>query len=85
MQIDLNLITILPYVRFALNALVSEIEAKSTFYPDVLILDMAAILVGWSPDTFCKLDTPMMIVAKSSLIWPSSFRGEGFGPGELKI
>ena len=56
--------------------------------------------LGWlagSPDTFFKLDTPMMIVAKFSLIWNSSFRAKIFekvnddgrkvirkGPGELK-
>ena len=37
--------------------------------------------LGWlagSPDTFFKLDTPMMIVAKFGFIWPSSVRGEDF-------
>ena len=46
-------------------------KPKTAFYPYVLFLAMAAIL---EPDTFFKLDTPMMIVAKFYLIWPSSFR-----------
>ena len=56
-------------------------KPKSTLYPFVLFLAMAAILVGWpghAPDLFFKLDTPMMIVAKFGLICTSSFSGDDF-------
>ena len=35
-------------------------------------------LLTRSSETFFKLDTPMMIVAKFGKIWPSSFRGQDF-------
>ena len=36
------------------------------------------VWLAWSTDTFLKLHTLMMIVAKFDLIWPSSFRGKDF-------
>ena len=67
-------------VKFALNASVSKLYAKIYILPQCSIFSHGGHL-GWldrSPDTFFKLDTPMNIVAKFGLIWPSSFRGEDF-------
>ena len=63
-QIDVDLMNKLPHVRFALNALVSEIEAKNCILPLCSIFSHGGHL-GWlagSQDRY--LDTPMMIVAK---------------------
>ena len=55
-------------------------KPKSTVYPYVLFLAMAAILVGWTGHRthFLKLNTSSMIVAKFDYILSSSFRGEDF-------
>ena len=65
-QIDFDLSNKFILVRFALNALVSEILAKNCILPYVLFLAMSAILVRRQGHrTHCfKLDTLMMIVDK---------------------
>ena len=62
-------------------------KPKTAFYPYVLFLAVAAILVGWPGHRthFFKLDTPKMIVAKFGLFWPSSFRGEDVCKRYLKF
>ena len=75
------------HVKFALNALVSELLAKIYILPLCSIFSHGGHL-GWlvgSRHTFFKLDTPMMSVAKFSLIWPSSFREEDFCKRLLRL
>ena len=56
----------LPHIRFALNALVSEIQIKIYILPLCSIFSHSGHL-AWldrSLGTFFKQDTPMMIMAK---------------------
>ena len=79
-QIDLDVLIILPHVRFLILLTVFELLPKTCDFTICSIFSNSGH-VGWctaSPDTILELDTLVMIQTKFGFHWSSTFRGEDF-------